>query len=182
MSELFDAVDALVASRSPLPPAEERKRLRVAHGLTLDQVATALKVRRATVSGWESMKRPTEPRGPEREAYARMLNQLAELYPAPAQPSVPVPPLPHRLTRPPRQVWCRQCPNLWSRRLLQASSTAPLRQRPRRPPRRRDARRVLPRPRRHRGVRRRGGQPGPMPAIRVSRMARWRSSTSRTDR
>ncbi|WP_331726133.1 helix-turn-helix transcriptional regulator [Streptomyces sp. NBC_00470] len=94
MSELFDAVDALVASRSPLPPAEERKRLRVAHGLTLDQVATALKVRRATVSGWESMKRPTEPRGPEREAYARMLNQLAELYPAPAQPSVPVPPTP----------------------------------------------------------------------------------------
>lgn len=39
MSELFDAVDALVASRSPLPSAEERKRLRVAHGLTLDDVA-----------------------------------------------------------------------------------------------------------------------------------------------
>ncbi|MFF2248410.1 telomere-associated protein Tap [Streptomyces sp. NPDC058142] len=83
MSELFDAVDALVASRAPLPPAEERKRLRVAHGLTLDQVAAALKVRRATVSGWESAKKPTEPRGPEREAYARLLNQLAELYPAP---------------------------------------------------------------------------------------------------
>jgi hypothetical protein len=46
MSELFDAVDALVASRSPLPSAEERKRLRVAHGLTLDEVAGALKVRR----------------------------------------------------------------------------------------------------------------------------------------
>ncbi|RFC78134.1 helix-turn-helix transcriptional regulator [Streptomyces sp. AcE210] len=83
MSELFDAVDALVASRAPLPPAEERKRLRIAHGLTLDQVAAALKVRRATVSGWESAKKPTEPRGPEREAYARLLNQLAELYPAP---------------------------------------------------------------------------------------------------
>ncbi|MFF2476319.1 telomere-associated protein Tap [Streptomyces sp. NPDC058066] len=83
MSELFDAVDALVASRAPLPPADERKRLRVAHGLTLDQVAAALKVRRATVSGWESAKKPTEPRGPEREAYARLLNQLAELYPAP---------------------------------------------------------------------------------------------------
>ncbi|CAM5600843.1 Transcriptional regulator OS=Streptomyces fumanus OX=67302 GN=GCM10018772_14840 PE=4 SV=1 [Streptomyces fumanus] len=51
MSELFDAVDALVASRSPLPPVEERKRLRTAHGLTLDEVAAALKVRRATVSG-----------------------------------------------------------------------------------------------------------------------------------
>ncbi|MET9442683.1 helix-turn-helix transcriptional regulator [Streptomyces sp. NPDC006610] len=84
MSELFDAVDALVASRSALPPTPERKRLRVAHGLTLDEVAAALKVRRATVSGWESVKKPTEPRGPEREAYARLLRQLAELYPAPA--------------------------------------------------------------------------------------------------
>jgi transcriptional regulator with XRE-family HTH domain len=84
MSELFDAVDALVASRAPLPPAQERKRLRQAHGLTLDDVATALKVRRATVSGWESVKKTTEPRGPEREAYARLLNKLAALYPAPA--------------------------------------------------------------------------------------------------
>ncbi|MFJ8794527.1 telomere-associated protein Tap [Streptomyces sp. NPDC102462] len=84
MSELFDRVDALVASRSPLPSPADRKRLRQAHGLTLDEVATALKVRRATVSGWESVKKPTEPRGPEREAYARLLNKLAELYPADA--------------------------------------------------------------------------------------------------
>ncbi|GAA3163390.1 helix-turn-helix transcriptional regulator [Streptomyces ramulosus] len=89
MSELFDAVDALVASRSPLPAVEERKRLRVAHGLTLDEVAAALKVRRATVSAWESAKKPTEPRGPEREAYARLLRQLAELYPAPEAPQEP---------------------------------------------------------------------------------------------
>ncbi|MGW3269520.1 telomere-associated protein Tap [Streptomyces sp. NPDC001056] len=89
MSELFDAVDALVASRSPLPPAQERKRLRIAHGLTLDEVAAALRVRRATVSGWESAKKPTEPRGPEREAYARLLRQLAELYPAPKKPAAP---------------------------------------------------------------------------------------------
>ncbi|WP_331757438.1 helix-turn-helix domain-containing protein (plasmid) [Streptomyces sp. NBC_01387] len=82
MSELFDAVDALVASASPLPPPAERKRLRTAHGLTLDQVAGALKVRRATVSGWESGR--TEPRPPEREAYARLLDKLAELYPVPA--------------------------------------------------------------------------------------------------
>ncbi|MEU6106228.1 telomere-associated protein Tap [Streptomyces flaveolus] len=91
MSELFDAVDALVASRSALPSAEERKRLRVAHGLTLDEVAAALKVRRATVSGWESVKKTTEPRGPEREAYARLLNKLAELYPAPPAASTAVP-------------------------------------------------------------------------------------------
>ncbi|MFJ8158800.1 telomere-associated protein Tap [Streptomyces sp. NPDC094468] len=58
----------------------ERKRLRQAHALTLDEVAAALKVRRATVGAWESGK--TEPRPPEREAYARLLEQLATLYPA----------------------------------------------------------------------------------------------------
>ncbi|MFI9152625.1 telomere-associated protein Tap [Streptomyces sp. NPDC053367] len=88
MSELFDAVDALVASRAKLPPPAERKRLRAAHGLTIDEVATALKVRRATVSGWESGK--TEPRPPERDAYARLLDKLAEFYPADPTPA-PVP-------------------------------------------------------------------------------------------
>ncbi|MEU8718239.1 helix-turn-helix domain-containing protein [Streptomyces sp. NPDC048663] len=90
MSELFDRVDALVASRSPLPPPAERKRLRTAHGLTLDEVAEALEVRRATVSGWESSTKATEPRGKEREAYARLLKQLAELYPAEANAGTPV--------------------------------------------------------------------------------------------
>ncbi|MFE4526831.1 telomere-associated protein Tap [Streptomyces anulatus] len=85
MSELFDAVDALVASRSPLPPPAERKRLRQAHGLTLEEVATALDVRRATVGAWESGK--TEPRPPQREPYARLLQQLAQLYPTPAATS-----------------------------------------------------------------------------------------------
>ncbi|MFE4823988.1 telomere-associated protein Tap [Streptomyces sp. NPDC056704] len=88
MSELFDRIDALVASRSPLPPPAERKRLRQAHGLTLDEVASALDVRRATVSGWESGK--TEPRPPEREAYARLLGKLAELYPAHPDATAPV--------------------------------------------------------------------------------------------
>ncbi|MFI1808494.1 telomere-associated protein Tap [Streptomyces californicus] len=88
MSELFDAVDALLASRATLPPPAERKRLRAAHGLTIDEVAGALKVRRATVSGWESGK--TEPRPPERDAYARLLDGLAELYPAtPPAPAAP---------------------------------------------------------------------------------------------
>ncbi|MER7701142.1 MULTISPECIES: telomere-associated protein Tap [unclassified Streptomyces] len=90
MSELFDAVDALLASRATLPPPAERKRLRAAHGLTIDEVATALKVRRATVSGWESGK--TEPRPPERDAYARLLDKLAELYPA--RPAAPAPDAP----------------------------------------------------------------------------------------
>ncbi|MFE6062592.1 telomere-associated protein Tap [Streptomyces sp. NPDC056431] len=87
MSELFDAVDALIASRSPLPSPAERKRLRQAHGLTLDEVAAALQVRRATVSGWEAGK--TEPRPPERDAYARMLKQLAQLYPADPKAAAP---------------------------------------------------------------------------------------------
>ncbi|WP_328436221.1 helix-turn-helix domain-containing protein [Streptomyces sp. NBC_00444] len=87
MSELFDAVDALVASRSPLPPPAERKRLRQAHALTLDEVAAALDVRRATVSAWESGK--TETRPPQREPYARLLKQLAQLYPAAESTAAP---------------------------------------------------------------------------------------------
>lgn len=94
MSELFDRVDALIASRAPLPPPEERKRLRKAHGLTVDEVAAALDVRRATVSGWESGR--TEPRPPERDAYARLLDKLGQLYPAPTGEVAPVqePPVP----------------------------------------------------------------------------------------
>ncbi len=80
MSELFDAADALIASRSPLPPPAERRRLRQAHGLTPDEAAPALQARRARASGWESGK--TEPRPPERDAYARMLKQRAQLHPA----------------------------------------------------------------------------------------------------
>ncbi|MFE9769431.1 telomere-associated protein Tap [Streptomyces sp. NPDC005808] len=102
MSELFDRVDALVASRSPLPPPVERKRLRIAHGLTLDEVAEALEVRRATVSGWESSTKATEPRGKEREAYARLLEQLAELYPAtPAAEKAAPAAVPDMFTNPP---------------------------------------------------------------------------------
>ncbi|MGY5073368.1 telomere-associated protein Tap [Streptomyces griseus] len=81
MSELFDAVDALVASRSALPAPAERKRLRQAHGLTLEEVAATLDVRRATVGAWESGK--TEPRPPQREPYAHLLKRLAQLYPSP---------------------------------------------------------------------------------------------------
>ncbi|WP_103534198.1 helix-turn-helix domain-containing protein [Streptomyces sp. SM11] len=95
MSELFDAVDALLASRATLPPPAERKRLRAAHGLTIDEVAGALKVRRATVSGWESGK--TEPRPPERDAYARLLDKLAELYPATPAPAAEDGPTPDAL-------------------------------------------------------------------------------------
>ncbi|WP_414933010.1 hypothetical protein [Streptomyces chrestomyceticus] len=48
-------------------------------------MATALNVRRATVVSWE--KGQTEPRPPQREAYARLLDQLALLYPATDAPA-----------------------------------------------------------------------------------------------
>ncbi|OKK10405.1 hypothetical protein AMK16_33210 [Streptomyces sp. CB00455] len=50
-------------------------------------MATALQVRRATISGWESGK--TVPRLPERDVYARLLDKLAKLYPAPANTAFP---------------------------------------------------------------------------------------------
>ncbi|MFW6724424.1 telomere-associated protein Tap [Streptomyces sp. MAR4 CNY-716] len=86
-SRLLSAVDALVARSRALPPPAERRRLRVAHGLTQQEVADALEVRRATVGAWESEDpaRRTEPRPPERDAYARLLQQLAELYPPPSE-------------------------------------------------------------------------------------------------
>ncbi|MFC5720632.1 telomere-associated protein Tap [Streptomyces gamaensis] len=80
MSELFDAVEALIAGQPVLPPPPERERLRKAHGLSQDQIAKALKVRRATVVNWENGK--TDPRPPQREAYAHLLAELAKLYPA----------------------------------------------------------------------------------------------------
>ncbi|GBQ03496.1 helix-turn-helix domain-containing protein [Streptomyces spongiicola] len=88
---LFGAVDALleeVASREPLPAPAERKRLREAAGLSQEQVAGVLQVRREAVSGWEAGR--TEPRAPKRAAYARLLEGLAARYPAPeAEPTAP---------------------------------------------------------------------------------------------
>ncbi|WP_317440972.1 hypothetical protein [Streptomyces collinus] len=52
MSEWFDVVDALVASRLSLPTPDERRRLRQAHALTLDEVAATRGVRRATAGDW----------------------------------------------------------------------------------------------------------------------------------
>jgi DNA-binding transcriptional regulator YiaG len=88
-AKLMEAVDALIARGPVLPAPAERKRLRVAHGLSQQDVADALDVRRATVVNWESGR--TEPRGPERDAYARLLETLAKLYPAPAETSATAP-------------------------------------------------------------------------------------------
>ncbi|MEV7470023.1 helix-turn-helix transcriptional regulator [Streptomyces kronopolitis] len=81
--KLFASVDALldhVADQDALPEPAERRRLREAGGLSQDQVARALSVRRETVTSWEVGR--TEPRPPKRAAYARLLEGLADRYPA----------------------------------------------------------------------------------------------------
>ncbi|MFE9636650.1 telomere-associated protein Tap [Streptomyces sp. NPDC006463] len=78
---LFAAVDALLeeVAQDPLPHPDERKRLREAAGLSQDQIAKALTVRRETVTSWETGR--TSPRPPKRAAYARLLEGLSTLHP-----------------------------------------------------------------------------------------------------
>ena len=69
----FDAIDALLAAarqETPLPPAEERRRLREELNLSRAQLAQALGVSASTVGGWESGR---EPGGEVREKYAYFL-------------------------------------------------------------------------------------------------------------
>ncbi|CAG7658467.1 telomere-associated protein Tap [Actinacidiphila bryophytorum] len=90
--ELFSAVDALldeVAAAEALPPPAERRRLREAAGLSQAQVAAAVDTRREAVGNWESGR--TDPRPPQRAAYARLLEGLATRFPAPAAPPAPEP-------------------------------------------------------------------------------------------
>ncbi|MFE3905711.1 telomere-associated protein Tap [Streptomyces sp. NPDC059153] len=83
-NELFSAVDALLeqAAQDDLPAPVERKRLREAAGLSQAQIAKALDARREAVGNWETGK--TEPRPPKRAAYARLLEGLAQRFPASA--------------------------------------------------------------------------------------------------
>ncbi|MFJ3927884.1 telomere-associated protein Tap [Streptomyces sp. NPDC090022] len=79
---LFAAVDALLeeaAAQDALPHPDERKRLREAAGLSQDQIAKALSVRRETVTSWETGR--TDPRPPKRAAYSRLLDGLSALHP-----------------------------------------------------------------------------------------------------
>lgn len=80
---LFAAVDALLeeTAADALPEPDERKRLREAAGVSQEQIAKALRVRRETVTSWESGR--TEPRPPKRAAYIRLLDGLAARHPAP---------------------------------------------------------------------------------------------------
>jgi DNA-binding transcriptional regulator YiaG len=81
--DLFSAVDALLEQvpSYDLPPPAERRRLREAAGLSQTQIATALGTRREAVGSWEAGQR--EPRPPQRAAYARLLEGLAQRFPTP---------------------------------------------------------------------------------------------------
>ncbi|MEV2255676.1 helix-turn-helix domain-containing protein [Streptomyces sp. NPDC050147] len=103
-NDLFSAVDALLeqVAQDDLPVPTERKRLREAAGLSQAQIATALDARREAVGNWESGR--TDPRPPKRAAYARLLEGLAQRFPAPAAdapPAAPAPVAPKALTGPP---------------------------------------------------------------------------------
>lgn len=79
MSELFRAVDDLLADPADLPPPAARARLRKAAGRTQLQVATALGVTELTVLRWENDH--SSPLGERRQVYARLLRAWARRYP-----------------------------------------------------------------------------------------------------
>ncbi|MGW7204102.1 sigma factor-like helix-turn-helix DNA-binding protein [Streptomyces sp. NPDC054837] len=82
---------------TPLPPPEERRRLREAGSLTQAQVAERVGATRETVRAWESGR--TNPRGRKREAYAKLLDSLAEVE-VTAAPQVEPTPEPEAATAP----------------------------------------------------------------------------------
>ncbi|MGW3954053.1 helix-turn-helix transcriptional regulator [Streptomyces sp. NPDC004752] len=75
-------VDALLDDVLPLPPV--RAKLRLAAGLTQQEVAEAVGVKRLAVARWELGQ--THPRRPHRAVYMHLLTRLAERYPEAAKP------------------------------------------------------------------------------------------------
>ncbi|MFE1318347.1 helix-turn-helix domain-containing protein [Kitasatospora phosalacinea] len=109
--ELFDSVDALLSAvRTGLPTPAERQRLRLAAGLTITQVAVALRVNSALVKGWED---GTAAPGPDvAPAYVRLLDGLATRFPAaPAAAPTPVASTPGQSAGAPQQVMLDQNPD-----------------------------------------------------------------------
>ncbi|MEU6239506.1 helix-turn-helix transcriptional regulator [Kitasatospora sp. NPDC047058] len=101
--ELFDSVDALLAAVSTgLPAPAERKRLRLAAGLTPAQIAAALRVNSTLVVAWED---GSAVPGPDiAPAYTRLLEGLAARFPAPEQPAAtPIPATPQAPVQAPEQ-------------------------------------------------------------------------------
>ncbi|GAA3399228.1 telomere-associated protein Tap [Streptomyces roseoviridis] len=89
-SDPLSAVDALLAAvdgGQVLPSPAERVRLREAAGLTQAAVAQALGVRVPSIQAWEDGR--AEPKAERLQAYRRLLDGLAERYPAPQPAPVP---------------------------------------------------------------------------------------------
>ncbi|MEV6330428.1 helix-turn-helix transcriptional regulator [Streptomyces sp. NPDC051909] len=85
-SDPLAAVDALLAAVEAghvLPAPAERVRLREAAGLTQAAVAQALGVRLPSIQAWEEGR--AEPKAERLQAYRRLLDGLAQRYPAPPQ-------------------------------------------------------------------------------------------------
>ncbi|MFF9795355.1 telomere-associated protein Tap [Streptomyces bacillaris] len=75
---LFARVDALLESlQTPLPPPDERARLRQRAHLTTDQLAQALQCEPQDVEAWETG--ASEPQGMQRAGYARLLSGLQSM-------------------------------------------------------------------------------------------------------
>ncbi|SEE67744.1 Helix-turn-helix domain-containing protein [Streptomyces sp. 2231.1] len=111
-NELFSAVDALLeqVAQEDLPPVAERRRLREAASLTQTQVAATLGTRRETVASWESGR--NEPRPPQRAAYARLLEKLADRFPSPATEAPHAPDAPQPVTERPASASLTPAPAL----------------------------------------------------------------------
>lgn len=83
-SDPLSAVDALLAAvddGTVLPAPAERARLREAAGLTQAAVAQALGIRVPSIQAWEEGR--AEPKAERLQAYRRLLEGLAQRYPAP---------------------------------------------------------------------------------------------------
>lgn len=87
MSDLLDAVEALLARPEVLPAPELRARLRKASGLTQDEVAEVFGVTRVAFHRWETGQ--ATPYRRRREAYGRLLAGWAKKYPEALAPPVP---------------------------------------------------------------------------------------------
>ncbi|MEU5499494.1 helix-turn-helix transcriptional regulator [Streptomyces griseofuscus] len=82
MSDPLRRIDALVDADT-LPSPRVRQQLRVAAGLTQEEVARAIGVKRVAVARWEAGL--TKPHRSNRLKYAHFLRRLAAKYPAAAK-------------------------------------------------------------------------------------------------
>ncbi|MGK5628441.1 helix-turn-helix transcriptional regulator [Streptomyces sp. URMC 123] len=86
----LERVDALLDE--VLPPPRVRQQLRLAAGLSQQEVADAVGVKRLAVARWELGQ--AHPRRPHRSVYMHLLKRLAERYPQATEPGegMPTPP------------------------------------------------------------------------------------------